>query len=343
MAEIRRFPFVRHLRAEPSQQILRFRKGQLVASGRGLSFWFQPMNASLAEVPVDDREIPFLVHGRSRDFQEVVVQGTVIFRVRDPNLVAGRVDFTIDLDTGVHRHEPLEKLSALFTELCQQLAMGYLVRTDLATILEGGTDALRELVDDGLRHDEGLAAIGLEVVAVRVGSVRPEADVERALQVRVREAIQQKADEATFQRRALAVEKERAIQENELQNKIELARREEQFIAQRGENERRRITDENDAARIAAEGAAARATIESGARAASIRAVEDARVDAERARMAIYRDFPADRLLGLAAQELAGKLQRIEHLNLTPDLLGTLLTNLVETSTRRLETAKEAG
>ena len=38
-----------------------------------------------------------------------------------------------------------------------------------------------------------------------------------------------KADEAIFQRRALAVEKERAIQENELQNRIELARRQSEF------------------------------------------------------------------------------------------------------------------
>ena len=55
-----------------------------------------------------------------------------------------------------------------------------------------------------------------------------------------REAIQQAADEATFQRRAQAVEKERAIQENELQNKIELARREEQLIAQKGQHLRTR-------------------------------------------------------------------------------------------------------
>ncbi len=53
--------------------------------------------------------------------------------------------------------------------------------------------------------------------------------------------------------------------------------------------------------------------------------------------MAIYRDFPTERLLGLAAQRLAGKLQRIEHINLTPDLLGGLLTNLVEAGTQRLE------
>ena len=69
--------------------------------------------------------------------------------------------------------------------------------------------------------------------------------------------------------------------------------------------------------------------------------MELAKVKAEQDRMKIYRDFPTERLLGLAAQRLAGKLQRIEHLNVTPDLLGGLLTNLVAAGTDHLE--REAG
>jgi hypothetical protein len=46
--------------------------------------------------------------------------------------------------------------------------------------------------------------------------------------------------------------------------------------------------------------------------------------------------MPAAVLAGLAAQELAGKLQRIEHLNITPELLGPLLANLLEAGTKRL-------
>ena len=46
--------------------------------------------------------------------------------------------------------------------------------------------------------------------------------------------------------------------------------------------------------------------------------------------------------LHVAAQELAGKLQRIEHLNVTPDLLGPLLTDLVQTGTDRLKQGGKA-
>ena len=136
---------------------------------------------------------------------------------------------------------------------------------------------------------------------------------------------------------AIAVQKERAIRENELQNEIELARREESLIDQQGQNDKRRVTEGAEASRIDTEAQAERTAIESKARAESIQLVERAKVDAEQARMEIYRDLPAEVMFGLAAQKLAGKLNRIEHLNLTPDLLGGLLTNLVQAGTNRLE------
>jgi regulator of protease activity HflC (stomatin/prohibitin superfamily) len=341
MAEIRRYPIVRHLRAEPSFHILRFRRGRLVASGRGLAFWFRPLSTSVAEIPMDDRELPFLFHGRAKDFQDATVQGVITFRVVDPERVAERVDFALDLGTGATLKQPLEKLAGLMTELAQQFAVAYLAQTELRHALAEGVAEIRERIWDGLRRDAALEAMGLEVVAVRVGAVKPVAEVEKALQIPVREAIQQEADEATFRRRAEAVEKERAIQENELQNQIELTRREANLIEQRGENEKNRVTDEAEAARIAAAAEAERTGIQARAQADSIEAVEQARVKAEQDRMEIYRDFPTERLIGLAAQKLAGKLQRIEHLNLTPDLLGGLLTNLVQAGTEHLE--REAG
>jgi regulator of protease activity HflC (stomatin/prohibitin superfamily) len=337
MAEIRRYPIVRHLRAEPSFHILRFRRGRLVASGRGLAFWFRPLSTSVAEIPMDDRELPFLFHGRAKDFQDTAVQGVISYRVVDPERVAERVDFSLDLATGATLEQPLEKLAGLLTELAQQFAFSYLAQTELRPLLAEGVAEIRERIWQGLRTEAGLEAMGLDVVAVRVGAVKPVAEVEKALQVPVREAIQQEADGATFRRRAEAVEKERAIQENELQNQIELARREANLIDQRGENERKRVSDEAAAARIAADAEAERTGIRARAQADSIEAVQQARVQAERDRMEIYRDFPTERLIGLAAQRLAGKLRRIEHLNLTPDLLGGLLTSLVQAGTEHLE------
>ena len=106
--------------------------------------------------------------------------------------------------------------------------------TRLAEALVEAPSLLRARIETGLAGDERLAEIGLAVVAVRVGAIRPEPDLERALGTPARELVQQDADRATFERRALAVESERAIAENELHNQIELSKREEQLIAQRG-------------------------------------------------------------------------------------------------------------
>ena len=325
MAEIRKYPILRHLRAEPSFHILRFRRGKLVASGRGLAFWFRPLSTSVAEIPMDDRELPFLFHGRAKDFQDTTVQGVVTFRVVDPERVAERVDFALDLGTGATLKQPLDKLAGLLTELAQQFALGYLAQTDLRHTLAEGVAEIRERIWQGLHEDAALEAMGLEVVAVRVGAVKPVAEVEKALQIPAREVIQQEADQATFRRRAEAVEQERAVQENELQSQIELARREANLIEQRGENEMKRVTDEAEAARIGAEAEAERTGIGARAQAGSIEAVELAKVKAEQDRdhdglidswvrygpdgRAVHQRIRA-RHLGLHSFEGAGRLER---------------------------------
>jgi hypothetical protein len=127
----------------------------------------------------------------------------------------------------------------------------------------------------------------------------------------------------------LAVEKERAIQENELQNQIELARREEQLIKQRGDNERMRVTDEVDARRIEAEAKAQRTGVMAEAEAARITVTEGAKTQAEGARMSIYRDYPTDVLLALAMENFATHMPAIEHLNVSPDMVGDFLNRFV--------------
>jgi hypothetical protein len=57
----------------------------------------------------------------------------------------------------------------------------------------------------------------------------------------------------------------------------------------------------------------------------------------DQARLDAYRTMPPAVVAGLAMQELASKLQKIEHLNLGPDMLGPLLAGLMSAGTRKLE------
>ncbi len=334
---ITKFPFLRHLRSEPSSHVMRYRGGKLVASGRGLSLWFHPLSTSMEEVPCDDMEQVFLFHGRSSDFQDITTQGVITFRVRDPELAAERFDFSVDQGTGLFHKEPIEQISALLTRKAQELANGYLAHTPVRRILTDGVEELSERIQVGLIGADDLEAAGLEVITLQVSKIAPTSELEKALQAPQREAIQTVSDEAVFQRRALAVEKERAIAENELQNQIELAKREEDLIAQAGLNEQRRVREEAEANRVAAESQAEVARFASDAKAAGIQAIEEARVDAEQNRMAIYRDMPQQVLMGLALQEMAKNIGGIEHLSLTPELIGSLIERLAGAGARKLE------
>ena len=317
MADIRPYPFLRHLRGAPTTYVRHARNGRVIHEGVAQSFWFRPLSAVLSEAPVDDRELPLLFHARTSDFQDVVVQATVTYRIADPARAVERIDFGIDPRSGSWRATPLEQLASLLTELAQQHALELVARMPLAEALVDAPPRLRGRIEAGLAADERLAEIGVAVVAVRVGPVRPEADLERALGTPARELVQQEADRATFERRALAVESERAIAENELANQIELARREEELVAQRGQNEQRRVED-----------AAAASHVEAGAQADRVRLVGEAEAQAERARLAAYGELEPAILLGLALKELAGNLPEIERLTLAPDVLSDALAHV---------------
>jgi hypothetical protein len=174
MATITRLGFLRHLRSEPNVHVVRCRAGKSVQSGRGLSFWFLPLTTTAIEVTCDDLEQAFLFHARSADFQDVTAQGTVTYRVSDPERLGKRVDFSLDLRHGTHQKKPLEHLAAAFTQRAQELAWSYLGHTAVREILAQGVEAVRERIATGLAADEGLRAMGLEVVSVRVSRHRPD-------------------------------------------------------------------------------------------------------------------------------------------------------------------------
>jgi regulator of protease activity HflC (stomatin/prohibitin superfamily) len=328
MADIKRYPLARHLRGNPTMHVRHLRRGKTAHEGTGLSFFFRPLSAVLSEVPVDDRELPLLFHARTADFQDLAVQASVTFRVTDAAIAGTRIDFSVDPDTGRWRGTPLEQVGGLLTETAQQQVLGLVASSPLSSVLADGVAQIRDRILHGLTVDARLAETGIAVIGARVIALRPEPEVEKALRTPAREQIQQEADRSTYERRAVAVERERAIAENELQSQIELARREEQLVTQRGANARREAQDAAAASRIAAEAQADKEEQLARARANGTRALGEAKAAGEAARVAAYRDLPQPTLLALAAKDLAGGLPQIGTLVLAPDLLTSLMSRL---------------
>ena len=328
MAEIHRYPFVWHVRSGTTDHLVHVHRGRTVHSGAGQAFWFRPLSAALSEVPIADRELSLLFHARTADFQDVTVQAAVTYRVDKPEVAVRRLDFGLELKTGRWRARPLDQVAQMLTELAQQHALDLLAGLALQAVLSTGMSAVRERVADGLAADERLRQTGIEVVGVRVVALRPEADVERALQTPAREQVQQEADRATYERRATAVEQERAISENELQSKIELAVREEPLVLQRGANERRRATEAAAANEIETRSKADQNRMLAEVRAETTRLLGAAEAEAEEAKIAIYAELDRGVLLALAAREAAAHLPQIGAITLTPDVITGALSRL---------------
>jgi regulator of protease activity HflC (stomatin/prohibitin superfamily) len=336
MTSIARFGFVRHLRAEPNEFILHYRGGKLTRRGASLAYWFMPLRAAIAMLPVQDVETTFVLSERTLDYQDIAVQCTLVYRVVEPEVAATRVNFALSLLTGAWIDQPLERLASFWSQRARRPARTYLASVPLVDAVGRGAEVIRAALEEVLRSDPAIEAMGLALVSVNVQRVSPAADVDKALQVPIRESIQQRADQAIFARRADAVENERAIKQNELSTEIELARQQEDLIRREGANRLLETQHQAEADRVRTEAELAREALiadayardqrtHAEADAQTRRLLGEADADGEARRVAVWQAAPTRVLLGLAAQEFAGKIGSINHLNLSPDLLASTL------------------
>jgi len=328
MSTIRHYPGISHFLGSPTDHVIQMRRGHLSHSGVGQAFWFRRGISALSEVPATDQELPALVHAVTQDQQDMTVQVNVTYRFTDPALAAQRLDFAVWPARGLKDPNGRQQVANLVAQLVQSVVVDATANLTLAQSLATGIEHLRGALEGALLADTRLAATGLAVLGVRVLAVRPEAEVEQALQTPVREQLQAEADRATYERRALAVERERAIAENELANQIELAARREQLVAQEGVNQRREADDAAAVALIASQGEAERQGIAAQAKAAEIDLLGQAEATKESALMAVYASVGQGVLMALALRDAAGALPAIGNLTITPDLVTGLLGQL---------------
>ncbi|OJX97713.1 MAG: hypothetical protein BGO96_12275 [Micrococcales bacterium 73-15] len=325
MTTIRRFPFVSHATSDATRFLVHGTGGSIHPRGTGASFWFRPLGSTLSEVPVEDLELGSIVRVTTSDRQEVSVQLALTVRIVEPELAARRLDFAIDLATGEWTGRPLQTLQNRVAEAAGQFTARTVARTSLAAVLGDGLELVRDAVRAGFAAEAHLADSGIEMVSVRVVAVRPEEDVERALQTTVREAIQAEADRATYDRRAQAVDRERAIKENELHTRTELARREAELVELVGSNDLRRTEQELDRADLRARADLAGKRLEVDARVDEIARVAAAENEALGTRLAAYDAAGTTALLASIAPDVLAALPRIDSLTITPDMLADAL------------------
>lgn len=332
MATIRSYPFFRNARVEASSMLIAYRNGHLAQSGRGASVWFLKQGAtSLVEVPVDDRDHIIAVSAITRDFQIVSVQGVATWRAAEPLKLAERVDFSIEPVRGVFRSDPLSQIATLLDGLIKTAVETYVSARTVAQVLEEGVGALLAQVEAGLKRTDRLAAVGIELVGIRLSDLTPAPELVRALRQPTLERLQQSADEATFKRRANAVEKEAEIAENETKAKIALEqtrgllidRERQNAIAQARAVAERAEIDAGSAAStkmIEAESAAKARGVAAIAEADAIAKLDEVKLRTEKERAEVAKTMPPVVVISEAIRDGLAR-SKIGTLNLGPDTM----------------------
>lgn len=333
MGTIRHLPFVNRYQGAPTDYVLHLSKGKLIHEGLGEAFFFLKAVSALAEVPAIDHEYSGIVHAVTSDRQDLAVQSVVTYRFVQPALVAQRFDFNVypvHSESGGPQGE--RQVSQLIQQLAHAVTIDVLSHMTMLDALKDGLALVQSALVEQLTTQERLQDSGIAVIDVRVLSLRPVPEVEKALQTPLREQLQAEADRALYERRAQAVEQEQRISENELASKLELARRQEELLTQEAANERLQAEEQAKASLIAANAKAEATQIQETARAAAIRSIGQAEAENERERLNAYNVVAPEVLHALALRELAQNLPSIGQINLTPDMLTPLLSQFLTPS-----------
>ncbi len=239
----------RYVRFQPSEYILRYRKGTLITQGVGLAFRYFAPSTAIVSIPVGTTDSPFIFEETTQDFQTVTVQGQATWRIVDHQRIAGLLNFTLDLSRGRYASDDPQKLPQRVVNVIHVLTRRQLGATDLReAVLSGG--ALAQAILEQARENDELRQMGLEMLGLSILAIQPNKETARALEAQTREQILRRADEAIYERRNAAIEQERRIRENELSTEIALEQkkrqvREAQLEAERAvQAKRNEIADE---------------------------------------------------------------------------------------------------
>jgi hypothetical protein len=311
------------MKVPPTTYVLQFKRGKVKREGVGLSFIYSVPTSTIVTIPVASADVPFVFQEATADFQSVTIQGQLTYRVADPKRLATLLDFSVDKRRAYCSDDP-RKLPERLVHTMQTLTRAVTQRMVLRDVLVS-SDAIVEEVLAKLKASESVTTMGVAILGLSLLGIQATPETARALEADAREALQQRADEAIYARRNAAVEQERLIKESELNTEIAV------------ETKKRQIRETQMAAEIAVEQQRAQLID---------RRVENERKDADSHAYTLTETLKPLRdldwktlmmlsgkgsdpkaMIALAFQEMAGNAQKIGELNISPDLLKSLITS----------------
>lgn len=331
---------IKHIKFDSMTYVLHFTNGNIKREGRGLSFFYFAPNSSIAAIPVGSNDLPFIFNESTNDYQKVNIQGQISYKISNPKTLADVLDFTVN-DNGQYKKNDIEKLNQRIINEAQTATSSFIHEIKLKDAIRSAK-SIEERILEGLKSSQAIAVLGIDILGANILGIQATPEMARALETETREKLQQEADQAIYERRNFAVEQERKIKETELNTEIAIEEKQKQIAEKKMESEVQKADNDRKLREMKL---AADIAVESQRKQLIEQKTANDRKEAETQGYVIettlkpYKDIDWKTLsalnnnpdpkfnISLAFRELAENADKIGNLNISPELLDSLLNN----------------
>lgn len=331
---------INHIKFDSMTHVFYYKKGSLQQEGRGLSFFYFAPNSSIVAIPMGSNDLPFIFQESTNDYQSVMIQGQISYKIDNPKMLADILDFTVT-DSGIYKKNDIEKLNQRIINEAQTSTSSFIHNIGLKEAIRSGKEIENRILE-GLKSSEAISMLGIEILGASVLAVQATPEMTKALETETRERLQQEADQAIYERRNFAVEQERKIKESELNTEIAVEEKQKQIDEKRMESEVQRMENNRKLREMNIE---ADIVVENQRKIFIEQKTENDKKEAEvqgfqieamlkpykemdwRSLTALAGHSDARNNIALAFRELAQNAEKIGNLNISPDLLESILNN----------------
>lgn len=331
---------IKHIKFDSMTYVLYFKNGDIKKEGRGLSFFYFSPNCSIVAIPMGSNDLPFIFSESTNDYQTVNIQGQISYKISNPKTLADVLDFTVN-DNGQYKRNDIEKLNQRIINEAQTATSSFIHEIKLKDAIRSAK-AIEERILEGLKTSEAIAMLGIDILGANILGVQATPEMARALETETREKLQQEADQAIYERRNFAVEQERKIKETELNTEIAVEEKQKQIAEKKMESEVQKAENNRKLREMRIE---ADIAVENQRKQLIEQKTANDKKEAETQGYVIettlkpYKDIDWKTLtalnnnpnpqfnISLAFRELAENANKIGNLNISPELLDSLLND----------------
>jgi len=334
---------IKHIKFDSMTYVLHYKNGNIIKEGRGLSFFYFSPTSSIVAIPLGSNDLPFVYKENTNDYQTVSIQGQISYKISDPIALANTLDFTVR-DNGVYKKNDIEKLNQRIINEAQTATSTFIHEIKLKEAIRSAK-SVEERILQGLNSSASIAMLGIEILGANILSINATPEMARALETETREQLQQEADQAVYERRNFAVEQERKIKESELNTEIAVEEKRKQIAEKKMESDVQKSENDRKLRELQFD---ADIAIENLRESLIDQKTKNDRKEAEtegyvlETTLGPYKDIDWKTLtalnnnadprfnISLAFRELAENADKIGNLNISPDLLDSILNERKE-------------